>query len=163
MERFVEIIKKITDISGQGTGISASTHTRDSIAPNPPLLREGERSHEANYFPEPVAVWLCARCLGSSLVMVRVCGVVAPVAVGLNLTVTFWVLPLGRLKVPLPLVTANGGSSVPIMTWRPPLPLFLILSFFVLVELTFTAPKLKLPETLNVPNGGVGVAVGVAV
>jgi hypothetical protein len=28
MERFVEIIKKITDISGQDTGISASTtHT----------------------------------------------------------------------------------------------------------------------------------------
>ena len=27
MERFVEIIKKITDISDQGTGISASTHT----------------------------------------------------------------------------------------------------------------------------------------
>jgi hypothetical protein len=43
------------------------------------------------------------------------------------------------------------------------LPVFLTLSFLLLVDLTFTAPKLRLPETLNVPNGGVGVAVGVAV
>jgi hypothetical protein len=32
-----------------------------------------------------------------------------------------------------------------------------------LVESTFTLPKLRLPDTLKVPNGGVGVAVGVAV
>ena len=95
--------------------------------------------------------------------MVRVCGVAAPLAVGLNFTVTFWVLPLARFIAPLPPVTVNGGTRVPMITCRGALPLFLTLSFLVAVELTFTAPKFRLPETLNVPNGGVGVAVGVAV
>jgi hypothetical protein len=44
------------------------------------------------------------------------------------------------------------------------LPLFLILRFFFLVALTFTLPKLRLPETLKVPTGvAVAVAVGVIV
>ena len=93
--------------------------------------------------------------------MLKVCDGVAPFAVGLNLTVTVLVLPLARLKV-LPL-KVNGDTRVPIVTCKTPLPLFLILSFLLLVELTFTVPKLRLPETLNTPNGGVAVAVGVAV
>ena len=93
--------------------------------------------------------------------MPKICDGVAPFAVGLNLTVTVLVLPLARVKV-LPL-KMNGGTRVPIVTCKTPLPLFLILSFLLLVELTFSVPKLRLPETLNDPNGGVGVAVGVAV
>ena len=93
--------------------------------------------------------------------MNRVCEGVAPLAVGLNLTVTVLVLPLARLKL-LPL-KMNGDTRLPIVTCKTPLPLFLILSFLLLVELTFSVPKRRLPETLNVPNGGVGVAVGVAV
>ncbi len=82
-------------------------------------------------------------------------------AVGLNLTLTVLVLPLARLKA-LPL-KVNGETSVPIVTCKEPLPVFLTLSFLLLVDLTFTEPKLRLPETLNAPKGGVGVAVGVAV
>ena len=83
-------------------------------------------------------------------------------AFGLNLTLTVLVLPLPRLKA-LPL-KVNGETKVPIVTCKEPLPVFLTLSFLTLgFELTFTAPKLRLPETLNVPNGGVAVAVGVAV
>ena len=59
---------------------------------------------------------MCVGCLGSSLLIVSVCGDVAPAVVGLNWTVTFLVLPLGRLKVPLPTVTANGEARLPIVT-----------------------------------------------
>ena len=79
----------------------------------------------------------------------------------MNLTLTVLLLPLARLKA-LPL-KVNGEASVPIVTCKEPLPVFLTLSFLLLVEFTLTAPKLRLPETLKVPNGGVAVAVGVAV
>src|SRR6266481_8201411 len=64
-------------------------------------------SSAARYFPEPEAVLFFDGCFGSSLLMLKVCGVVAPVEVGMNWTFTFSVLPLDRLKVPLPLMTLN--------------------------------------------------------
>jgi hypothetical protein len=95
--------------------------------------------------------------------MIRICGVVAPAAVGLNITVTVWVFFLANVNVPLP-GTEKGGARFPIMTCSGNLPLFLILRFFFLVALTFTLPKLRLPETLKVPTGvAVAVAVGVIV
>src|SRR5260370_28880427 len=98
---------------------------------------------------------LCVGCFGSSLVMLRICGVVAPEVVGINCTLTFCVLPFDSLKVPLPVVTVNGGTRAPIVTCRGNLPLFLTLRVLLGVELTVTAPKLRFPETRNVPNGGV--------
>jgi hypothetical protein len=47
-------------------------------------LRAAVSRMRVNYFPEPLAVSLCIGCFGSSLVMLRVCGVAAPFAVGLN-------------------------------------------------------------------------------
>ena len=81
----------------------------------------------------------------------------------LELNRHFFGLALGQVESAAAGVTVNGGSRVPIVTCRGPLPLFLTLIFLLAVELTFTLPKLRLPETLKVPKGGVGVAVGVAV
>ena len=74
----------------------------------------GQRS--SAYLPEPVAVLLFDGVCGLSLVMLKVCGVVAPVEVGVNCTLTLSVLPFARLKVPPPVVTVNGGLSVPTVT-----------------------------------------------
>src|SRR5277367_1982030 len=95
--------------------------------------------------------------------MVSVCGEAAPTAVGLNSTLTVSVFFLASMKVPL-LETEKGGSRAPIMTCNGNLPLFLTLTVFFLVALTFTLPKPRLPETLKVPTGvAVAVAVGVVV
>ena len=74
-------------------------------------------------------------------------------AVGMNWTLTVLVLPLDRSKVPL--LYGERREQGADRHLQVPLPLFLTLRLLLLVVLTFTLPKLRLPETLNVPNGGV--------
>src|SRR5271155_255956 len=95
--------------------------------------------------------------------MLRISADAGPTAVGLNSTLTVSVFFLASMKMPL-LETEKGGSRTPIMTCSGNLPLFLTLTVFFLVALTFTLPKPRLPETLKVPTGvAVAVAVGVIV